>query len=189
MAGRMGNKIRSQKNCLVTKFFFYSHLLVESHHSHCSQVYELWPQLDVMMVLGPVPGPKGGWLEITDAFLHKFETPPPFPTFVPPPTETEVPEQLTHLMPHPHKFVLNHLGATPSKIEVANPKFTMATPEEAAKLWKEEYWPDEIEEWEKRVLKKKNLMKVGRRVRSEFKIYKRSTDVPAERGSLDDNLY
>jgi len=43
-------------------------------------VFEIYPQLNTIAVIGCVPGPNGGYLRIVDSSSNKFSEPPPFPT-------------------------------------------------------------------------------------------------------------
>ena len=63
------------------------------------KVYRIEPEYNLVFVRGAVPGPKNGWLRLTDAFGKKFAQPPPFPTHVKQPGEDLSP--VTFFVPKP----------------------------------------------------------------------------------------
>jgi len=62
MPGRMGGYMRTGRNL---------------------QVYEIYPQINCMAVIGTIPGHPGSWIKVNDALLKKHAEPPPFPTYFP----------------------------------------------------------------------------------------------------------
>jgi len=48
------------------------------------RVYQILEEENVLLVVGCVPGPKLGWLEVCDAKHKPFLRPPPFPTYLSP---------------------------------------------------------------------------------------------------------
>eukprot|EP01027_Heterolobosea_sp_BB2_P026392 GEZU01040644.1.p1 GENE.GEZU01040644.1~~GEZU01040644.1.p1 ORF type:complete len:154 (-),score=53.52 GEZU01040644.1:374-835(-) len=66
MAGRLGGKQQTEQNLWV---------------------YMIDIKNNIVFVKGSVPGKNGSYVLIRDAYFKKFTTPPPFPTFVPPPDE------------------------------------------------------------------------------------------------------
>jgi large subunit ribosomal protein L3 len=61
-------------------------------------VYRLFTDLNVLLVVGAVPGPKGGWLEVRDAKNKPLQRVPPFPTAT---ADTPVDRQLVALFRQP----------------------------------------------------------------------------------------
>lgn len=61
-------------------------------------VYRLIPDSNVLLVVGAVPGPNGGWLELRDAKNKPLQRVPPFPTAT---ADTPVDRQLVALFQQP----------------------------------------------------------------------------------------
>jgi len=61
MAGHMGNTNVTMRNL---------------------RIYQILEEENVLLVVGCVPGPKLGWLEVRDAKHKPFLRPPPFPTYL-----------------------------------------------------------------------------------------------------------
>src|SRR5687768_6472275 len=59
MAGRMGGDLRTIRSLQVLKINAQDHLLY---------------------IKGSIPGPRKGWIEVTDARLRPHKLPPPYPT-------------------------------------------------------------------------------------------------------------
>jgi len=76
MHGRMGNRHQTVENLFV---------------------YKVDPVRKLIFVKGAVPGYSGNWVRVRDAHKRPFteETPPPFPTFIPP--EGEKIEELANV--------------------------------------------------------------------------------------------
>jgi len=66
----------------------------------CLKVYDIWPELNLISIVGSVPGPTGGWLRIRDGLANKFSQPPPFPTYIPQP-EVQEPERIKAVFKNP----------------------------------------------------------------------------------------
>lgn len=44
-------------------------------------LFKIEPKRNLLYIKGSIPGNVGGYLRITDSYVYKFKTPPPFPTY------------------------------------------------------------------------------------------------------------
>lgn len=64
-------------------------------------VYRLLPEMNVMLVVGCVPGPKNGWLEVRDAKNKPMQRAPAFPTAT---DDTPLDRQVVALFKEPAEY-------------------------------------------------------------------------------------
>lgn len=114
MPGHMGHKPAFARNIIVMK--------VDSRY-------------DVLALRGCVPGGKGTWLRIQDAFFKPHLTPPPFPTYFP--KVNEPGQTITAKLPVPLSWGETDLSLDSTTIESVFPDEEMEDEEDVPKETKE----------------------------------------------------